>query len=48
MMMTMTVMRPRHTIRIHPYAMDMFANEVDVNDRYESVTIPDVHLVRQR
>jgi hypothetical protein len=27
----------------HPYAMDMFANEVDANDRYESVTIPDVH-----
>jgi hypothetical protein len=31
------------TIRIHPYAMDIFANEVDANDRYESVTIPDVH-----
>jgi hypothetical protein len=33
----------RPTIRIHPYAMDIFANEVDANDRYEPVTIPDVH-----
>jgi hypothetical protein len=33
----------RHTIQIHPYAMDIFANEVDANDRYEEVTIPDVH-----
>jgi hypothetical protein len=31
------------TIRIHPYAMDYFTNEVDGADRYESVTVPDVH-----
>ena len=42
----------RSTIRIHPYAMDMFANEVDANGRYESVPVPDVRpgkaLRRQR
>ena len=33
----------RNTIRIHPYAMDYLCNEVDGNDRYESVTVPDAH-----
>jgi hypothetical protein len=38
-----TNMENDETIRIHPYAMDMYANEVDANDRYESVMVPDVY-----